>query len=75
MKPVWPIAVGDIRVPHDEVGRIVSHPSARELPGIPRPEPELPARTPRPEAPFDPNAPGQQAGYQRTARRSGPRWP
>jgi hypothetical protein len=36
-------------------------PPGRELPGIPRPEPELPAGTPagRPEAPFDPNQPGQ----------------
>ena len=33
MKPVWPIAEGDSRVPHDDVGSIVSHPSARELPG------------------------------------------
>lgn len=32
----------------------------REIPGIPRAEPELPARRPaRPEAPSDPNAPGQ----------------
>jgi hypothetical protein len=30
------------------------------MPGIPRPEPEMPARVPRrPEAPFDPNAPGE----------------
>ncbi|HSD18708.1 MAG TPA: hypothetical protein VLC54_01630 [Anaeromyxobacter sp.] len=32
----------------------------REVPGIPRPEPEMPSRRPsRPEAPMDPNAPGQ----------------
>ncbi|WP_242342553.1 hypothetical protein [Anaeromyxobacter terrae] len=32
----------------------------REVPGIPRPEPELPSRRPeRPEAPMDPNAPGE----------------
>lgn len=32
----------------------------REVPGIPRPEPEMPGRRPsRPEAPMDPNAPGQ----------------
>ncbi|WP_242352825.1 hypothetical protein [Anaeromyxobacter sp. SG64] len=32
----------------------------REVPGIPRPEPELPGRRPeRPEAPLDPNAPGE----------------
>ena len=35
MKPVCPNAAGDIRVPHDDVVRIVSHASARELPGIP----------------------------------------
>lgn len=29
------MAVADISVPHDDVGRIVSHPSARELPGTP----------------------------------------
>ncbi len=35
-------------------------PPGREIPGIPRPEPELPARPPRrPDAPMDPNAPGQ----------------
>ena len=33
VKPTWPNAAGDIRVPHDEVGSIVSQPSARELPG------------------------------------------
>ena len=31
----------------------------REIPGIPRPEPEVPRTPARPEAPFDPNAPGQ----------------
>src|SRR6185295_2364248 len=31
--PTLPNAAGDIAVPHDEVGSIVSHPSARELPG------------------------------------------
>jgi hypothetical protein len=32
----------------------------REVPGIPRPQPEMPGRPPsRPEAPLDPNAPGQ----------------
>jgi hypothetical protein len=36
-------------------------PPGREVPGIPRPEPELPAGTPpaRPEAPFEPNQPGE----------------
>ena len=34
VNPVWPKARADIRVPHDEVGSIVSQPSARELPGI-----------------------------------------
>jgi hypothetical protein len=36
-------------------------PPGREITGIPRPEPELPAGTPapRPEAPFDPNQPGE----------------
>ena len=33
MKPVWPNASADIRLPHDEVGRIRSQPSARELDG------------------------------------------
>ena len=33
VKPVWPMARADRRVPHDEVGCIVSQPSARELPG------------------------------------------
>ncbi len=33
MKPVCPIAPVDIKEPHDEVGRIVSHPRARELDG------------------------------------------
>ena len=33
MNPVWPIARGDRRVPHDEVVSIVSQASARELPG------------------------------------------
>src|SRR5882672_5365434 len=33
VKPTWPNADDDIRVPHDEVGSIVSQPSARELPG------------------------------------------
>ena len=33
MKPTCPTAAGDMRVPHDDVGSIVSHPSARELPG------------------------------------------
>src|SRR5947209_701583 len=33
VKPTWPNADADIRVPHEEVGSIVSHPSARELPG------------------------------------------
>jgi hypothetical protein len=40
-------------------GRRTVAPPGREVPGIPRPQPELPAGTPRPEAPFDPNAPGQ----------------
>jgi hypothetical protein len=31
----------------------------REIPGIPRPEPEIPRTPARPDAPFDPNAPGQ----------------
>lgn len=31
----------------------------REMPGIPRPEPEVPRTPSRPEAPFDPNAPGE----------------
>ena len=35
MNPVWPIAVRRHRVPHDDVGSIVSQPSARELPGTP----------------------------------------
>lgn len=35
-------------------------PPGREVQGIPRPEPETPGRPPRrPEAPFDPNAPGE----------------
>ena len=34
VKPTCPNARGDIRVPHDDVGNIVSQPSARELPGI-----------------------------------------
>ena len=33
VKPTWPNAAGDISVPHDDVGRMVSQPSARELPG------------------------------------------
>src|SRR5262245_53651184 len=33
VKPTCPNARADIRAPHDEVGSIVSHPSARELPG------------------------------------------
>src|SRR2546428_361254 len=33
VKPTWPNAEDDIRVPHDEAGSIVSQPSARELPG------------------------------------------
>ena len=33
MKPTWPNADADMRVPQDEVGSIVSQPSARELPG------------------------------------------
>jgi hypothetical protein len=46
--------------PHDpELPGRAGAPPGRELPGIPRPEPEVPAATPRPEAPFDPNAPGQ----------------
>src|SRR5947208_3124685 len=32
VKPTWPNADADIRVPHDEEGSIVSQPSARELP-------------------------------------------
>ena len=33
VKPTCPNAAADMRVPHDEVGSIVSQPSARELPG------------------------------------------
>src|SRR6187402_1804685 len=33
VNPVCPIALADIFVPHDDVGSIVSHASARELPG------------------------------------------
>src|SRR5262245_13204557 len=33
VKPTCPNALDDIRVPHDEVGSIVSQPNARELPG------------------------------------------
>src|SRR6188508_3384619 len=33
VKPVCPIARGDIRVPQEDVGSMVSQPSARELPG------------------------------------------
>ena len=33
VNPVWPTARADIRVPQDEVGSMVSQPSARELPG------------------------------------------
>ena len=33
VNPTCPTAFGDICVPHEEVGNIVSHPSARELPG------------------------------------------
>ena len=33
MKPTWPNAAVDMRVPHDEVGSMVSQPSARELLG------------------------------------------
>src|SRR4029453_14486 len=33
VNPVWPIALADILEPHDDVGSIVSQPSARELPG------------------------------------------
>ena len=35
VNPVCPNGAGDIRVPHDDVGSIVSQPSARELPGTP----------------------------------------
>lgn len=31
----------------------------REMPGIPRPEPEVPRSPPRPEAPFGSDAPGE----------------
>ena len=34
VNPTCPNARADIRVPHDDVGSIVSHPSARELPGM-----------------------------------------
>ncbi len=46
--------------PEPELPGRTGAPPGREVPGIPRPEPELPARPPRrPEAPMDPNAPGQ----------------
>lgn len=47
--------------PEPELPGRTGAPPGREIPGIPRPEPELPAGTPapRPEAPFDPNQPGQ----------------
>jgi hypothetical protein len=45
--------------PEPELPGRTGAPPGREVPGIPRPEPELPAHRPRPEAPFDPNAPGQ----------------
>jgi hypothetical protein len=46
--------------PRPEIPGRTGAPPGREMPGIPRPAPELPAGTPRrPEAPFDPNAPGQ----------------
>lgn len=47
--------------PEPELPGRTGAPPGREIHGIPRPEPELPAGTPapRPEAPFDPNQPGQ----------------
>jgi hypothetical protein len=46
--------------PEPELPGRTGAPPGREVPGIPRPEPEMPGRVPRrPEAPFDPNAPGQ----------------
>ncbi len=46
--------------PEPELPGRTGAPPGREIAGIPRPEPELPPRVPRrPEAPFDPTAPGQ----------------
>ena len=45
--------------PEPELPGRTGAPPGREIPGIPRPEPELPRVPPRPEAPFDPNTPGQ----------------
>jgi hypothetical protein len=46
--------------PQPEVPGRTGAPPGREIPGIPRPEPEMPGRVPRrPEAPIDPNAPGE----------------
>jgi hypothetical protein len=52
--------VPKIPAPEPELPGRTGAPPGREIPGIPRPEPELPRPTPRrPEAPFDPNAPGE----------------
>lgn len=45
--------------PEPELPGRTGAPPGREMPGIPRPEPKLPGGTPRPEAPFDPNQPGE----------------
>jgi hypothetical protein len=46
--------------PEPETPARQGQPPGREVPGIPRPEPEMPGTpTRRPEAPFDPNAPGE----------------
>ncbi len=46
--------------PEPELPGRAGAPPGPEVPGIPRPQPELPGRKPRrPDAPFDPNAPGQ----------------
>jgi hypothetical protein len=46
--------------PEPELPGRAGAPPGPEVPGIPRPKPELPGRRPRrPDAPFDPNAPGQ----------------
>jgi hypothetical protein len=46
--------------PEPELPGRTGAPPGRGIPGIPRPEPELPEPVRRrPEAPFDPTAPGQ----------------
>jgi hypothetical protein len=51
--------IPSIPPPEPELPKRQGAPPGREIPGIPRPEPEMPRSPPRPEAPFDPNAPGE----------------